>query len=276
MISTFHHSLPIRETATYRPRPSSCCNAIAGHLLPEIVTPEGDLLWGRLIAQWDEKKSDGSTVRHVYASSIDGRDGSLYLDCRPGLIFAKCFAQLLLRPLHTLVKTVYHAAMIPILTDLPKLFKRQMQAADFSANAIRSIKDIMRTPVYGLALMAASIAVLVSGVFHPASIYEGRRLLGKIEEEANHGRKHTSWTLAKCFQPIPLNALTWFEAQDWSHDTLYPSSSPIDRQLANFARSRIRKKRERIDPFSCSKLPLSQKYVSPVLEKTLPIYDYIL
>lgn len=257
---------------------------LARCIAPEVLSDDGSPKWGRLITTWNEKTSDGNGITHTYAACVDCHFGEIYYDCSPSLIFRKCLMQLLVRPLHILAKTIYHVAMIPLLTDLPKLITGKKSFTATTTTAIRSIADIIRTPFYGLTLMAVSFYVLACAVFNPHSLYEGRRLIGAIEEESNWYRKHTFWTLSKCFQPYPIEILSEFEIQDFSHDTVYPSNSSFDRQITNFTRSQIRHHQKTFDHFSCTQLQKGEAYTSPILlpqtaskdEKNLPIYANIL
>ena len=257
---------------------------ISKRIIPELTEGDGSLQWGRLITEWSEKNPKGTLLKHTYAACVDGETGGLFNDCNLSLIFKKCLTQLLVRPFHSIAKTIYHASFIPLFVELPDLYYGKKPIKQLLNTAVLTFTDIIRTPLYGIALIAASAYVLARAIFDPATLYNGRKLIGEIEEEANRGLKHTDWTLTHCFQPYPIEVLKDYEIQDFSLDTLYPSNSPIDKQLTNFARSKIRHKQKRFDIFSCSQLAKGQPYTSPILlgencsseEKSLPIYANIL
>lgn len=71
------------------------------------------------------KANETIKLHHEYHSTIDTRSGEIYLDCRKRKIFAKHLFLAIVRPLHTLVKTLWHATLIgPIVNELFKLYKK--------------------------------------------------------------------------------------------------------------------------------------------------------
>lgn len=242
--------------------PLSYIDQLQQHILPEVVSQEGELNWGRLICIWREKQENGSLLIHTYAACIDGKDGSLYLDCRPRKILAKCLAHLLVRPLHTIIKTIYHLSLYPILHEIAKSYLSDKTKQE-KMNVFKVVADIVRTPLYGLVLTITTLAVLIAGAFAPENLYDGRRLLGKIEQSSNWGQRHTFWTLAKCFQAYPLETLEHYGEKDFSCDTFYQGQDLIERQLANFARAQIRYKKKVFDIFDCTKLKSEAEYIYP-------------
>lgn len=265
-ISFFINKLP--STLDYASWRSSNLDAVTQKISPEVHDSAGNATWGRLIAQWNEKVPNGETRHHTYAAVVDLEDGGLYLDCRPSLIFVKCLTQLLIRPFHTIAKTIYHISLLPIFSNIPALIKQKMAPHQFLLISVRCIADIIRTPIYGAVLVAASVAALAKGVFQPSSLYDSRKLIGKVEAALNHGKIHSDWTLAPCFQPFPLEVLADYGIQNFNPDTLYPSDNPLDRQLTNFARSRIRHMQKECTIFGCRKLPKDVAYISPILTET--------
>jgi hypothetical protein len=235
------------------------------HILARTDSP-----WGHLICKWHEKKSNGKQLVHTYAFCIDRQEWGLYLDCRPVKIFAKCLAQLIARPFHIAVKTIYHLSMIPIFYEIAQTYRGLQSKQECLKNSMRSLADIIRTPLYGLAMIVTSIAMLVISPFAPESLFTGRMLLGKIEQKACWDEIHTPWTLAKCFQPFSMSSLDHYGHRDYSEDTIYTSDDPLEKQLTNFARKRILFLRKNGDLFSCQDLDEQTAYTSPVLKNTPP------
>lgn len=238
------------------------------HILPEELSPSGELNWGRLICTWHEKKEDHQIITHTYAACIDGKDGGIYLDCRPRKIFAKCLVHLFTRPIFTIIKTAYHLSLYPIFNEIVKSYHSNLPKQEKFKNLVKASADILLTPLYGVALTVCTLAVLIVGTFNPQNLYEGRKILGKIEQASNWGQIHTFWTLAKCFQPTPLENLNYYGQRDFSHDTVYQdqTDNSLDRQLTNFARAHIVHKRKVFDLFACKKLSPDTLYQSPILE----------
>lgn len=245
--------------------------ALHPYILPETLSDNGETCWGRLLCQWHEKKSDGNIQTHRYAALIDGRDGGIYFDCRPGKIFAKCVLQLFVRPLFTLIKTIYHISLYPIFSEMMKSCQNDSSLQERNEKIYRAALDIVRTPLYGFILTITTVAVLIIGTISPLRLYEGRKLLGQIEQAANWGEIHTPWTLADCFQPFPLEVLEIYARKKDRPDTSYENLTSVEKSLANFARACIRARRRRFDIFSCAKLNSNATYNSPILM----IYDEI-
>ena len=246
--------------------PNAYLSRLQEHIIPEILSTKGELNWGRLICTWREKQESGEIITHTYAACIDGKEGDIYLDCRPRKIFAKCLAHLFMRPFFTLIKTAYHISLYPLFKELTKAYHSTQPKEEKIKNIFKALTDIVLTPLYGLALTVATLGVLFFGIIDTEHLYEGRKILGKIEQLSNRDQAHTSWTLAECFQPYPLEILEYYGQKNFSHDTLYQELDPIDRQLANLARAHIRHKKRVFDLFSCSKLKPHTLYQSPILE----------
>lgn len=222
--------------------------------------------WGLLLLTWHEKKDGGKILKHRYAACVDRHEGNFYLDCTPFKIYLKCLAQLIGRPIHTSVKTLYHLSFVgPLFYEISQTWKGYQSKEVCLKNILKSTADIIRTPIYSVVLTVTSIAVLVFSPFNNNLLYSGRACLGKIEQKANWDEKHTPWTLNNCFQPFDLSLIESSENTDRSYDTVYTSDNPLDRQLTHFARRLIRYNRHNFDPFSCQKLAKNQTYISPIL-----------
>ena len=227
-----------------------------------------DSLWGRIVATWCEKKSDGELQTHIYAPCINTSTGDLYFDCDLAKIFRKCIVQLIIRPFHALIKTIYHAAFLPSITlEIIDVCKGHQNGLGAVINIAKSIADIIRTPLYTLAMMVASIAVIIMSTFDPQLLYSGRALIGALEATSNWGWIHTRWTLAPCFQPTPLTLLADYGNKPDYPDTIYPSQNPIDRELTHLARKHIRYLREHTDCFSSKQPRPNTPYISPIYQE---------
>lgn len=234
--------------------------------LKKHILPTDDPRWGRLLCTWHEKRSDDSIVSHHYAACIDQERWGIYIDCRPRKIFVKCIAQLFLRPFHILIKTIYHLSMGPIFFEKDQSLNQSQTKSNHWKNAVKSLADIIRTPLYGIIHMIASVAALIIGMASPEQIYTERAKLGSIEEAANRGEKRTAWTLAPCFQPFPMTILEKYDYEKSLIDTHYENNDPLEMQLANFARRCIRLMRKKCDVFACEILNSQKIYISPILK----------
>lgn len=159
--------------------------------------------WGRIICKWTEKK-DGKELNHVFSAAVHLPTGDLYLDCRKRKIFTKNVALLVARPLHTTVKTLYHASLAGVVWQVYKAATGKQTKKEALKKSFKSLADIVRTPIYGTAMTITAIASVAIAPFAPNKLYDLRRLQGRIEQDLNWGVKFRGkplWnTLAICFQ----------------------------------------------------------------------------
>src|SRR5262249_48211820 len=135
---------------------------------------------------WKEK---GTGFTHIYAPVVNIQTGEIYLDCSKKKIYAKIVIQTLLRPFLSVIKTAYHLA-IPIsiihiiYTTIQERKKYDRREAcileNCIKNSLKSIADIVRTPVYGVAIIIVGIAIIIIGPFAPNTLYTSREILGKL------------------------------------------------------------------------------------------------
>lgn len=65
------------------------------------------------------------TFHHKYHATIDVRSGEIYLDCRKRKLFVKHLTLAIVRPIHTIIKTLWHASIIgPLAYETFKLFSK--------------------------------------------------------------------------------------------------------------------------------------------------------
>jgi hypothetical protein len=234
--------------------------------LKTYIIPTEDHKWGQLILAWNEKRGE-SLISHIYAPWVDLETWEgVYTDDRPGAIYAKCFFQCLVRPFRLVVKTIYHISMIPIFYEIALAVKKQQSVDRCLKNSIRSLADIIRTPLFDIANIIGSLALLIISPFSPMLLYPGRRLLGRIELILTWGpgTKASAWTLAECFQPLRFSFFEHYK-EKIHEDTFYPSDDLLDRQLTNFARSAVHYKQTHIDTVLCQKSAPDAPYVSELL-----------
>jgi hypothetical protein len=237
-----------------------------GKLKRHLLTDQSER-FGRLLIRWHEVKPEGRKLIHDYAACIDTDEWQLYIDCGPRKIFAKCLVQLCLRPLHALIKTIYHISMVPIFLEIKKNFCKEQGRNEGLKNSVRSIADIVRTPLYNTAIILTTLTVLVIGMLSPQFAYTGRSWIGKIEQMGNWGEKHTLGTLAPCFQPFDLDILDAPKYGKRYSNTIYVSGDELEIRLQNFARGLIHHQRRNCNVFDgCMKLDKNIEYISSVLE----------
>lgn len=212
-----------------------------------IVKTEGEnSKWGRIVCKWIEKKEERNLV-HIFTPLINMQTGEIFLDCSKKKIYIKFLAHTILRPFHILFKTVYHCAIpISIPTIINETYQQGIKEKKSSGeiaktclkNSFNSLVDIVRTPLYGVAMTIVNIAALVIGPLAPKHLYDLREITGKLVQSLNR-TKTTAPDFFKCFQHITtLSGIKkWNRINDDTNYLTNASESSIG--LSNFARAQV-------------------------------------
>jgi len=231
------------------------------YVFPEFLSSDGHLKWGRLICNWHKINKERIDT-HTYAACIDGSSREIYTDCSPQKILVKFTLHLFIRPIFTLIKTIYFLSLYPIFVEIAHCFQSKESREEKIRRIFKPVAEIFLTPLYGLILTICTVAIIVTSLFSEEWIYDGRKLLGQIELMSNWGIPRTLWTLAPCFQPFPFETLE-NHGSTIHKNTFYENPTPLNHQLANFARAFIRYQMNNTDILTCSKFPHDQIYRSP-------------
>ena len=217
------------------------------------------LVYKRLVCRWKENDARN----HEFHACINTQTGDIYLDCRKRKIFAKHLALAIARPLHTCIKTLWHATLIgPLALEIFKVMQGKQTLKDLGKNTLKSLADIVRTPVYGLAMTITNLVGLILGVVSPNTLYETRAIAGKLEREmlrVDHIFKADKmWQLSPCFSPIK-RFLTKHEGK-----YVERTREDLDQMLLQFAKSNIKFRRKYPVIFNdCGRLlPADKEYIS--------------
>lgn len=201
-----------------------------------------------------------SEIFHEFHPVINVKTGEIFTDCRRRKIFAKHLTCIFLRPIHILIKTIWHASIIlPLISQGKKLYHNKQTKEETLNNIKNSIKDIIRTPCYGVAMTVVSLAAVVLAVFSPNFLYRTRDFVGKLERKLHRTTKwrRSDYTFSPCFSPI----------NNIQHLNEYT--------LKRFAIRQIRFRMESKGPFNdCyTLLPKNKNYVSAAASKKLIFRD---
>jgi len=140
---------------------------------------------------------------HAIYWTIDTENGDVYLDCRRRKLFAKQLTLTLLRPIHTTIKTLYHATIVlPLIANTVDA-TRHRSGSQFMRDNWNSLVDIFRTPVYGLLLTGVHLVGVVAAIY-PNSLYYTRKTAGKLERDLLRTSFpwHSSWVLSPWLTPM--------------------------------------------------------------------------
>jgi hypothetical protein len=221
--------------------------------------PEGkDFRYGRIAAKWVERKEE-KDLTHICAFAFDFYNGDILEDCRKRKIWIKCLLLNMGYPLAGFNKTLYHALLpLSIPVEIFKGVQEGIQhndapkqiAAKVLRNMARNIADIIRTPLYTIALTIVTLSATIIGIFAPRKLYQLRALAGRIELTLNWGDKESPWILANCFQPIFNIQEIHLHFDKNNGDTFYEIDNPNRRSLNNLARAYVNYWRRNRNPFN--------------------------
>lgn len=158
-----------------------------------IYLPHGkDSKWGRIVLKWEEETTEQGKVvlkTHTYAACINTTNGDIYLDCDQTKIWKKFSALTIIRPLHTISKTIYHLPIfswpIEIASVIKNGYRKGESHKEITKKAFtvigRNLAQLVLTPLCGLALTIISIASALFGPWNCQAQYYLRDWAGKIE-----------------------------------------------------------------------------------------------
>lgn len=248
-------------------------------LRPFIVRTEGkNSKWERVVCHWKEKKEDGRVIDHIYTSLINlepGKHfGEMYLDCSKKKTYAKFIAHLAIRPFLIVLKTLYHAAIPLSLIHIvaQTIFKgiknkenRKTIAFNCLKESAKSLADIFRTPAYGVAMIAVSVAALIIGPFAPRTLYTFRERIGKLVQSLHWSTKPVK-DLFICFQSLQkIQKIDTYPGYDYEEDTINaPRASEHEIGLNEWAKAQVKYRRDNYAIFNnpFGKLDPEVRYVS--------------
>lgn len=197
-------------------------------------------------------------IKHVYAATIDVQTGGIYLDCRKRKIFAKHITLAIFRPIHTVVKTIWHLTVVgPLLLEVGKTIAGHQTAKEGVKNFGHSLADIVRTPYYGLLMTAHHLYAIAEALFSSNNLYESRDRVGALERKLLRVEKITRggfWKLSPCFSPFMNIATIHKDYQAWTTAD----------GLQQFALAQIEFRTEHRNPFNdCMQLfPKETSFIS--------------
>ncbi len=239
--------------------------------------------YGRLLCVYVEKSVISTRIEHIYAASIDKRTGDIYIDDSQRKILCKNTALILARPLHTLIKTIWHLTFIPVGVEVYRCASSKQSKKTTAYHSVQHILDIIRTPVYGTAMTCAHLFGTVIGLLHPSSILETRRLIGKLERLQNRikGTEQSAWTLSRCFSPLAnIASIHLYAPKRDKRQAKRPKLKRIQEGLSSFARTQVKFLQKTVviahgckvlaDGEAYRSSTLNEEFLTPHSEKVVP------
>jgi tRNA A-37 threonylcarbamoyl transferase component Bud32 len=126
-----------------------------------------------------------------YIACVDPKHfaaGNLYNDDSRSIIYLKLALINLARPFHILIKVISHLTAGWIIA-IAKGVKKGESAKKITERVIRNFADIVRTLVYGIALLIIGIAAVLISPCKPTLLYDFRALIGRLAHELYWGSR---------------------------------------------------------------------------------------
>lgn len=150
----------------------------------------------------------------VYSDPINMDTGDIYINKKEKNMFEVNAALILGRPLKTVLKTAYHLCLpISIPYEIYDTIQRErarekLHPEEPKANlykectisVIKSLADIVRTPLYGIVLTVLHVAGAILYFIKPEKMNDVRAIAGKVDLSLSWGRKDRC--LPECYQSM--------------------------------------------------------------------------
>ncbi len=154
-----------------------------------------------------------------FSAIVNIKTGDIYLNDSKILIFCKHLVRLLLLlPIYTAVKTGWHLSIIgPLAYEIFNTYKGLQNKTTCVKHVILSLQDIVRTPVYQLAIAITLIFALIIAPFSPTSLYKTREWIGHLDRdllriETIH--QESPWLITRCYSPFRNLGYLYQQAKD--------------------------------------------------------------
>lgn len=160
---------------------------------------------GRKVRQEDpEGSKEIITNKQKFVICLDPDSpfaGNIYNDDSKRLVYVKFAASLCFRPFHAVGYTLYSATLAHAAVIIFRGIRDQKPAGETLQKVVCSLADIVRTPVYEVAIMVVTIAGLLTVPLHPELVYDFRAVIARLNRELGWGKKVASHDYMPCMQP---------------------------------------------------------------------------
>lgn len=155
--------------------------------------------------------------------------GNIHNDDSRLLIYNKFCISFIARPFHIVFKTIYHVTLIETACILIKGIKEGQKADKVAKRVFRSLTDIVRTPVYGTAIMIVTLAGIIGAPFYPDFVYDIRAAIARLSRESTWGKRKDFFVeLTPCMQP-EVNIMEYTLNEQRRHENKHyeDASNPV-------------------------------------------------
>lgn len=115
--------------------------------------------------------------------------GNLYNDDPKWGIYIKFGLSALARPVHLLAKTAYHLFQLGAIRGLIRGVQTREKTSLIMQRVLRSEMNIIRTPIYEIAMEIVALVALVSSPFKATLLYDFRAFTGQLSHELFWGKR---------------------------------------------------------------------------------------
>lgn len=135
-----------------------------------------------------EKKTGDSKKIVVCSDYSSSFFGNLYNTDTKIAVYGKLMGLVFFRPFQYTVKFFYHASLLAVAYEIFEGIRKKTGIAVVFQRSICACVDIVRTPIYGVAITAITIAGVLGAPFHSDFIYDVRAVNDRLIRELHWGR----------------------------------------------------------------------------------------
>jgi hypothetical protein len=203
-------------------------------------------------------------MHHEVHDTINVETGEIFMDCSKSKIFRKHLALVFGRPVITIIKTLWHLSIVgPLIPQLGDTLLGKQTVVSLLKNTVYSLTDIVRTPLYGIAMTIIHIAALVLACIDSNSLYYTRDLAGWLERKMlrmDTNPKKNDWSISPCFSPF-CNLAEKVKLAEEKNEPLLSITQSIAQRGLKYARNVH-------DLFgNCWFHPAGTTYISPIARR---------
>ena len=208
--------------------------------------------WMQLTCHWNKINENNVIVPHCIEPIINAKTEKLYVPDQKSDMAIKFLGMIIYTPIALIAKTVYHLVLPISLGHQIFLAVNKFKATEDAAQKngaphlakrivkviIRNLIDIVKTPLYAIAMTVVALATIIFSIFKSTFLYEGRVAYGELLMSLNWGNKKSIWTITPCMVPIADLKKNEKKFNYTEEDKIYqgPQGTKID-ALNNLARS---------------------------------------
>jgi hypothetical protein len=159
----------------------------------EIIRPlKANRRWAKVKYTTEIEAKKRELCTHRYILCIDPQSsyaGNLYNEDVKAILYAKFAVSIPWRFVHMGVKTLYHFTLIGVARAIFDGVRKKNPPKAFAQRIVRTVMDIVRTPLYESIMLIVAVTALLTAPFKPTLLYDYRAFTGDLARALFWGRR---------------------------------------------------------------------------------------